>query len=92
MNKSFLVILKIVIGNYEKSSKKIVEASTDDEARKTALWGECHFEPREDDYENDGVYDCHGEWHYSVASCVEIAPEHTEILRSYLHPSGASDE
>lgn len=82
--KAFLVKLRIRIGEYEKSAIHFVRAETEDEAMEEALWGECHNDPKENDQDESGIYDAHGEFYYSVTGCKEVAPEHESILARYL--------
>lgn len=53
-------------------------------ACQTALISECAGEVEQLSFEDGGVYDYNGENHYSVRSCVEVAPEDVATLQRYL--------
>ena len=80
--KTFLVKLKILAGEYEKSSNQLIEAENKVAAGNEALVNECHDTP---EWTDSGVADLGWEFHYSVYSCKEIAPEHVSILKTYFN-------
>lgn len=78
----YLVTRKIIIGEYEKSNESLVQADSEDEAREKALLGECHDDTAL--IEDWGIYDCGGEFHYSISDCKLVSPEHVEVLKQYF--------
>lgn len=54
--------------------------------KKTALINECHGEIGENaQWTSNGISDLGDEFHYSVSSCVEVKPEHVDVLKLYLN-------
>lgn len=86
--KLFIVELKIIAGEYEKSSKKLVEANTSADACDAALLGECHGsigQGAEYDEDRSGISDMYWTFHYSVSSCIEVAEKHADVIRLYFN-------
>ena len=81
--KHFIVKIQNRNGDHEKAmfvySSAIVR-----KMRQTALISECAGEVEQLSFEDGGVYDYNGENHYSVRSCVEVAPEDVATLQRYL--------
>ena len=83
--KTFLVEVVIQTGEYQKKATKLIQASTQTEAESYALTGECHGTLGESaEWVDGGIADLGYEFHYSVKSCVEVAPEHVRVLSQYL--------
>lgn len=82
----FVIYLKIQAGEYEKSSRTLVDAISKEEAEKTALLGECHGSiGSSSEWTEKGIADLNWEFHYSVNSCKEVAEEHVDILCAYFN-------
>lgn len=82
--KRYFIELKIQAGEYEKSTSKVVNADTEEEAKHNALLGECHYDEKDLFWDDRGVYDCGGEFHYSVQFCEEIPEKDWETLSIYM--------
>lgn len=83
--KTFIVKLDIQAGEYQKSTTKLVKATSQNEAETIALEGECHGTLGESaERTESGIADLGWEFHYSVYSSVEVSPEHVSVLERYL--------
>lgn len=81
---TYYVDVKIIAGEYEKSCASLREADTEEEAKRYALLGECHDDEEDLEWDHGGVYDCGGEFHYSIRSCQLVAPEDVPALAKYM--------
>lgn len=83
---TYVVTLSIQAGEYEKSNIVLVKAITEEEARKEALLSECHGSLDDDNLEwsDRGIYDLHGQFHYSVNNCVLVSCNHVAIVSQYI--------
>lgn len=80
----FLVKIKQRDGDYETQLTAVVKASSVAEAEKLALEGVLHHELGNGAYEADnGIYDRHGEVHYSIQSVNRLDPEEALILKRF---------
>jgi len=82
--KFYYIDVKIISGEYELSSASLRAAEDEDEAKRSALLGECHYDEEDLEWDDGGVYDCGGEFHYKVRSCQLVAPEDVETLSNYM--------
>ena len=84
---TYLVKLKLQIGEYEKSSVSLVDAATSSIAIEQALQGECHgaIEDGTAHWSDGGIFDLGGEFHYSVSSCELVNAEHVAVMKNYLN-------
>ncbi len=82
--KFYYIDVKIAAGEYELSSASLRTAEDEDEAKRSALLGECHYDEEYVQWADGGVYDCHGEFHYSVRTCKEVTPEDAEMMAKYM--------
>lgn len=81
---TYYVDVKIIAGEYEKSCSSLREADTEEEAKRYALLGESHDDEEDLEWSDGGVYDCGGEFHYSVKHCKLVAPEDVPVLSKYM--------
>ena len=81
--KYWMVLLELIIGEYEKTSRSLEIAATSQEAGELALIGECHGDPdwNEDDGSRTMVWDC-GEMVYRVYNTIELSKEEYEFMTS----------
>ena len=77
----YLVKLKIRIGEQEKETTTIVIADNEHDAGVMAQVLECHGGEH---WENETVYDLHGELAYRVKSVTELTPPDADILKKHL--------
>jgi hypothetical protein len=82
--KFYYIDVKIISGEYELSSASLRTADNEDEAKRSALLGECHYDEEDLEWADGGVYDCHGEFHYKVRTCKEVTPEDAEVMAKYM--------
>lgn len=82
--KYWLVKLRMVIGEYEKTSKHFVEAETAEEAGNIAFSYEQHCDDAEWDEDQQSFIDDHGGMAYRVSSCTQVAWDEAIVLRKYL--------
>lgn len=82
--KKYFYEIKIQAGDYEKNTHGIVNADTEEEARRNALVSECHYDVENLEWSDRGVYDWGYEFHYSVRSCTEIPYWDFEVLGKYF--------
>ncbi len=82
--KHFIVKIQNRNGDHEKSYVRILVSDCEKNVCQTALISECAGEVEQLSFEDGGVYDYNGENHYSVRSCVEVAPEDVATLQRYL--------
>lgn len=83
--KAFLVDVKIQTGEYEKNVQSLVFSETQEDAKKEALLGQCHGDIGNDsEWVEGGIADMHWEFHYSVSSFREVAPEDVGVLKKYF--------
>lgn len=82
--KYWLVKLRMVIGEYEKTSKHLVEAETAEEAGNTAFSYEQHCDSAEWDDDLEAFMDDGGGMSYRVSSCTEVPWDDAVTLRKYL--------
>lgn len=80
----YYVEVKIIAGEYAKSCASLREADTEEEAKRFALLGESHYDEEDLEWADGGVYDCGGEFHYSVNYCKLVAPEDVAVLEKYM--------
>lgn len=78
---NYLIKLKLTIGEYEKTSKHLVEAPDMAAAEKQAIENEAHGDL---DWDDCGAYDMGGEMYYGVLSGTLVADEDVAALRRYL--------
>ena len=81
---TYYVVIEILVGEYAKDTTSLVTADNEDEAKRSALLGECHDDEEDLEWSNRGVYDCGGEFHYAVHSCTQVAPEDVDVLSKYM--------
>ena len=85
--KTYLVDVKLNIGEYEKSSRHLVDAENENKALEFALLGECHNNLGEGsewtDDDKDQIEDDFGGMIYSAYSVKEISEEDAETLKKY---------
>jgi hypothetical protein len=83
-----VVELLIRSGEYEKTSVKLVKASTPKLAGRRAVEGEMHHDFRSggewDAPDKQSAYDAAGALYYQVKGVKPVAPEDLETLRRYL--------
>ena len=84
--KFYIVKVIIRIGEFEKISIKIVRGNTQKEAENNALLSECHSRIGDSaKWDECGISDVSGEFHYSIASeTKEIKHEHIDLFYGYL--------
>nr|QIM12825.1 hypothetical protein p33_00313 [Escherichia coli] len=82
--KHFIVKIQNRNGDHENSYVRLLVSDCEKNACQTALISECHGELEQLSFEDGGVYDYNGENHYSVRSCVEVAPEDVATLQRFL--------
>jgi hypothetical protein len=82
--KFYYIDIEIIAGDYEKSSASLQQAENEEEAKRNALIGECHDDPEDLEWDDGGVYDCAGEFHYKVRSCQLVAPEDAAVMAKYM--------
>jgi hypothetical protein len=84
----YYVKLAIVYGETTRHTGALISANNHEEAEEAALLSAClgdvdlgdaHW-----DDDRKGIYDAHGEFHYSVVRCAEVPPEHLAIMKKYL--------
>ena len=86
MKNTYLIKLKLQIGEYEKSSVHLVESEHSTLAVEAALKNECHHDIGEgaEFMEIDQMEDAHGEMVYRLYSMHKVDPEDVDTLRKYL--------
>lgn len=84
--KSWLVKLRLFLGDYEKTSKHLVEAETEDEAIMQAYRDESHCDDAGEDWQSmeDSWEDDNGGMAYIAIGCVEVPWDDAVTLRKYL--------
>lgn len=84
--KTYFVKLKLVIGEYEKSSSILVRAANEKQAGVYAMYCESHY-PGSLDWESEltGVYDDCGGLAYRVQRCEEVSVSDYEVMSKYLN-------
>ncbi len=82
--KFYYIDVKIISGEYELTNSTLREADNEEEAKRSALLGECHWDEGYVQWADGGVYDCGGEFHYSVRTCKEVTPEDAEVMAKYM--------
>ena len=86
--KTFLVELKMNIGEFEKYSNHFVEAETKEKAVERALLGECHHDLDDGaewmDEDKDQISDDFGGMIYTSCGAKEIDEKDVDILKKYL--------
>lgn len=82
--KSWLVKLEMTIGEYEKISRHLVEAETEEEATNEAYAMEQHCDSAEWNEDLEVFEDDHGGMAYRAYSCVEVPWDDAVVLRKYL--------
>ena len=84
--KTFIITLNLQAGEYEKTSITLVKGINEQEAMQEALLAECHCTEDDGglDWADGGVYDLHGEFHYSVRNCTLVNQDHVAILSQYI--------
>ncbi len=80
--KFYLVRLRLHIGEYEKHTYHVIEASNEDKACIEALTDECHNDPCFDEFPDQRAVWDGGEYVYRVQRIVEIAPEEARLFRN----------
>lgn len=73
----YLVILRLYLGEHEKTGRHLVIAEDAETAGKMALEGECHSNPEQD---SDAVWD--DGWMYKVHNVHEISEYQYTIMRN----------
>lgn len=82
--QAYLVKLKLVSGDIEKSSLRLVEADNEREAGVAAMEAEAHYSLNFDDYpEADGCWDG-SEWVYTVRGIKPLTSEQAQAYRELI--------
>jgi hypothetical protein len=83
--KTYIVVINIQAGSHQKRCTKLIKADTKEQAENDALLGECHGDIGESaEWIDGGISDLGDEFRYTVHSSKEVAPEHTDVLLTYL--------
>jgi len=82
--KTWLVKLEMIIGEYEKNARHLVEADTAEQAHAEAFAMEQHCDDAEWDDDMEAFMDDQGGMAYRVWSCVEVPWDDAVVLRKYL--------
>ena len=83
----YLVTLRLVIGEYEKSCRTVVTGAPNEEAAgEFALVLECHGDPSQIEFHDRGlVYDMGGEMAYRVSGTREVTRKlELSVLKKYI--------
>jgi hypothetical protein len=80
---TYLVKLRLIIGEFEKSAVHVIIASSSIEARKRAIECECHGTPESMTDNCDEAWDC-GQMVYQVTDCDLIEGNDAEVIRRLL--------
>ena len=84
--KHYMITLTLRSGDVEKQCLTLIEASSEDEAKKVALFVEIHCDYGHGAYlEHGGMYDHFGEWFYFVRKVQEIKKESLPVLLEYFN-------
>lgn len=92
---AFLITLELLIEGLEKSATHlIINAESQEEANRRALEAELNGTLGENAEftDDEQIEDMGGDWIYNIKSSVQVAPEHIDIMRSYLHPHSQLSE
>ena len=85
MARHFFVKLKLIIGEFEKSSVDLVTVESEEDVERAALLGEAHHDIDDGAYFGDGgLYDDFGGMHYKVVACQEVTDQEAAVLSKYL--------
>lgn len=83
--KSFLVIVQVQAGEYQKHTTHLIKAETQDVAEDSALLNECHSVVGDGaEWVDGGIADVGYEFHYKISRCTEIEPEHVAVIKRYI--------
>jgi hypothetical protein len=75
----------MVFGEIEKKLCRLIHAENQDDAERNALLSECNNEIGSGaDMADGGVYDNHGEVHYSIKKCVVVNASQVELMSQFL--------
>lgn len=89
MNKKMYVVsLRLISGETEKSTTTLVKAVDSQAAERIALEGELHCDiGRGAEIHDDGyATDLYGEWMYKIRRVILVPKEDAETLRRFLSP------
>ena len=96
MSHTFIVVIELRIGEYEKHNRKLIEDCEDEkEAGRRALEGECHHDigPEEthaawwtDEDLYDELWDDHGGMVYTIERIDKVDPGDVKVLSRYFNP------
>ena len=85
LNKDYYVVtLLLRLGEYEKHTRQLLEAESEDDACYLALCGETHNAPlTKEQYDNDDEWwdDCSI---YEIDGVKVVAPDQVDVLKQYL--------
>ena len=87
----FFITLRMFLGEIEKYHHGVYKAENEEEARKSALIGECHFhcseeeaeEAYEEDKDDNQIWDG-GMYIYRIYGCDEVPEEDIPVLKKHL--------
>lgn len=78
----YLVKIKQRDGEYETWTTVTLAAANQEDAERQALLQSCHHEEGAGaEFADNGIYDRHGEVHYSVRGVTQLTPEDAETLK-----------
>ncbi|MBD80267.1 MAG: hypothetical protein CL840_15235 [Crocinitomicaceae bacterium] len=92
---AFLITLELRIDGLEKTATHLItNAESQEEADRRALEAELNgtLGVNAEFTSDKQVEDMGGDWIYDVKSSVQVAPEHIDIMRGYLHPHSRLDQ
>jgi len=83
--KTYLVVLEITIGEYEKHIRHLIEADNEVEAEHMAYENEQHCDSAEYDDELDAFVDDGGGMMYRACRITEVPWQDAVVLRKYFN-------
>ncbi|WP_286984087.1 hypothetical protein [Haliea sp.] len=86
MLDTYFVTIEMQAGEYQKTIRKLVRATSPKEADEKAIEGECHgsLEDGTAEWTSNGISDLGYEFHYKSIDCKKVQPEHEVFLRLYF--------
>lgn len=83
--KHFIIKIEIQSGESQKICTTLIRDVNKEEAMKKALLDECHGEIGVNaEWIDNGISDLGDEFIYSIYSCVEVKPEHVDVIKHYI--------
>ena len=83
---TYVIKLRISTNGYEKNITKLVCATSEEDARRDALIGECHGDINDGtaEWEGDSINDMDDDFIYTVTGVTQVDDGDVATLRKYL--------